>query len=157
LSEKGSKNRENGRRRRKQTEAKLLIATAAGIVDVACDGDNDDDRLLMNSTKSSPVNIAEATYNKAVKAEVARDYNKAYHLYAETAELYLNLVRLLPEQSAKWKTNAGKAIGRAEKIKQFASTQQSVHLTPPTLNYFAERIYPPRDVQLNDKKLTTPM
>ncbi|KAG5638430.1 hypothetical protein H0H81_012647 [Sphagnurus paluster] len=66
------------------------------------------------------------TYNKAAKAELSRDYDLAFRLYVKSAELYLHLSRssIVNTEATKWKTNAGKALQRAEKIKAFADKQK---------------------------------
>lgn len=69
---------------------------------------------------------ADLTYNKAAKAELSRDYDLAFRLYVKSAELYLHLSRssIVNTEATKWKTNAGKALQRAEKIKAFADKQK---------------------------------
>ncbi|TFL06986.1 hypothetical protein BDV98DRAFT_557061 [Pterulicium gracile] len=81
---------------------------------------------------------AQDTYSKAVKSELAQNYDTAFRLYTEATELFLHLARSHPTQAEKWRTSAGRALERAEKLKQFASAQKAVHLTPPAANSFAD-------------------
>ncbi|KAH9481424.1 Calpain-like protease palB/RIM13 [Psilocybe cubensis] len=65
---------------------------------------------------------AEATSSKASKAEFAKKYDQAFGLYIKTAESFLHLSRTSAvddKTKQKWKTNAAKALERAEKIKRF--------------------------------------
>ncbi|KAL1675511.1 hypothetical protein EV122DRAFT_218347, partial [Schizophyllum commune] len=63
-------------------------------------------------------------HNKAMKAELAQDYDLAFKLYIQAAEQYLHRSRL-PSQSDKLKellkANARKCMERAEKIKSVVS------------------------------------
>ncbi|KAG6910419.1 hypothetical protein DXG01_010774 [Tephrocybe rancida] len=101
---------------------------------------------------------AELTYSKAAKAELSRDYDVAFRLYVKSAELYLHLSRNSGDnahaQTAKWKTNAGKALQRAEKIKAFVdkrkasnqkdasdanTSKEPMNLTPVGIDHFSSR------------------
>ncbi|KAL1694472.1 hypothetical protein GGG16DRAFT_122519 [Schizophyllum commune] len=67
---------------------------------------------------------AQALHNKAMKAELAQDYDLAFKLYIQAAEQYLHRSRL-PSQSDNLKellkANARKCMERAEKIKSVVS------------------------------------
>ncbi|KAL1663360.1 hypothetical protein GGF50DRAFT_57083, partial [Schizophyllum commune] len=83
-------------------------------------------------------------HNKAMKAELAQDYDLAFKLYIQAAEQYLHRSRL-PSQSDKLKellkANARKCMERAEKIKSVVSRKSpsiaepssSKAAPPPTL------------------------
>ena len=100
----------------------------------------------------------QASYVKATKAELSRQYNQAFQHYIKAAELFLHLSRATSsgeKEKAKWKSNAQKALDRAEKIKSFtekrakpSSTEQiqresgpapDVRLAPVAINHFAPR------------------
>ncbi|KAF8236080.1 cysteine proteinase [Tricholoma matsutake] len=83
----------------------------------------------MHKVDRVDVHEAESTYEKAVKAELAREYDRAFRLYVKSAELYLHLSRLSKandKDESRWKGNAGKALQRAEKIKAFVEKSNSV-------------------------------
>lgn len=83
----------------------------------------------MHKVDRADVHEAESTYEKAVKAELAREYDQAFRLYVKSAELYLHLSRLSKandKDESRWKGNAGKALQRAEKIKAFIEKSNSV-------------------------------
>ncbi|KAG6832082.1 hypothetical protein H0H87_002910 [Tephrocybe sp. NHM501043] len=93
------------------------------------------------------------------KAELSRDYDVAFRLYVKAAELYLHLSRTIgdqsPLQAGKWKTSAGKALQRAEKIKAFVAkskplgaldatsdattSEGQASLTPVGIDHFSAR------------------
>ena len=58
-------------------------------------------------------------YSKAAKAELERDYDRAFQLYLKAADGFLHLDSTTSDTSirAACKTEAGKALDRAEKIK----------------------------------------
>lgn len=58
-------------------------------------------------------------YNKAAKAELERDYDRAFRLYIKAAEGFLYLDRSATEQAFRTacKSEAAKALERAEKLK----------------------------------------
>jgi calpain-7 len=81
--------------------------------------------------------------SKAAKAEFAKEYDQAFRLYIKAAESFLHLSRS-PTQSDKskqqWKTNAAKALERAERIKKFSEkSAPSLRLTPVAINHFSPR------------------
>ncbi|KAG5646201.1 hypothetical protein DXG03_004027 [Asterophora parasitica] len=87
----------------------------------------------MNKLNRPADHEADLTYNKAAKAELARDYDLAFRSYLKSAELFLHLSRsgTGPQaQAAKWKAHAGKALQRAEKIKAFVDKQKLAALGP---------------------------
>ncbi|KAK7057703.1 calpain catalytic domain-containing protein [Favolaschia claudopus] len=90
----------------------------------------------------------ESTYAKAVKAEFAKDYDAAFRLYIKAAESYLHLSRSADHDrdKTKYKTSAGKALERAEKIKAFVNKTKSPlndpsavqnRLTPVAVDHFS--------------------
>ncbi|KAJ3564217.1 hypothetical protein NP233_g8439 [Leucocoprinus birnbaumii] len=113
--------------------------------------------MMLSSTPSSEARTAESTYAKATKAELARNYDGAFKLYVQATESFLHLSRTTHHSEAlraKWKTNATKALERAEKIKAFAQKTQvtaqdgpssspgpaggaTVRLTPIAINHFS--------------------
>ncbi|KAJ7188874.1 hypothetical protein C8R46DRAFT_1056044 [Mycena filopes] len=91
---------------------------------------------------------AESTYAKAVKAEFSKDFDSAFRLYIKAAELFLHLGRSTDHEKdkTKWKTSAGKALERAEKIKAFIDrskptlgdpSRSEARLTPVGINHFS--------------------
>ncbi|KAF8150505.1 hypothetical protein K438DRAFT_1865522 [Mycena galopus ATCC 62051] len=91
---------------------------------------------------------AESTYAKAVKAEFSKDYDSAFRLYIKAAESFLHLSRSVnpDREKTKWKTSAGKALERAEKIKAFVDkskaplsdpSRSETRLTPVGVNRFS--------------------
>ncbi|KAJ7099454.1 hypothetical protein B0H15DRAFT_771653, partial [Mycena belliarum] len=85
-----------------------------------------------------------STYAKAVKAEFAKDYDTAFRLYIKAAEAFLHLSRAVDRErdKPKWKTCAGKALERAEKIKAFVEkssdpSRSEARLTPVGVDYFS--------------------
>ncbi|KAJ7503114.1 hypothetical protein B0H11DRAFT_2361192 [Mycena galericulata] len=93
-----------------------------------------------------PAEDAESTYAKGVKAEVAKDFDSAFRLYIKAAESFLHLSRsvAVEREKSKWKTSAGKALERAEKIKAFVekskptSSSPELQLTPVGVDYFSQ-------------------
>ncbi|KAJ6593314.1 hypothetical protein B0H19DRAFT_1215467 [Mycena capillaripes] len=91
---------------------------------------------------------AESTYAKAVKAEFSKDYDAAFRLYIKAAESFLHLSRSVNQDrdKTKWKTSAGKALERAEKIKAFVDksktsssdpSRSEARLTPVGVDHFS--------------------
>ncbi|KAJ7198567.1 hypothetical protein GGX14DRAFT_666051 [Mycena pura] len=91
---------------------------------------------------------AESTYAKAVKAEYSKDLDTAFRLYVKAAESFLHLSRSVDQrEKTKWKTSAGKALERAEKIKSFVekskpslsdpSSTSETRLTPVGVDHFS--------------------
>ncbi|PSR72714.1 hypothetical protein PHLCEN_2v11409 [Hermanssonia centrifuga] len=81
------------------------------------------------------LNEAEKIYSKATKAEIERDFDRAFQLYIKAAEEYLHLSRSSSDNSVRetCKSEAGKALERAEKIKIVKRD-----LTPIVTNHFAK-------------------
>ncbi|KAJ6491676.1 hypothetical protein C8R47DRAFT_976286 [Mycena vitilis] len=90
----------------------------------------------------------QSTYAKAVKTEFSKDYDTAFRLYIKAAESFLHLSRSVDRDSekAKWKTSAGKALERAEKIKAFVDkskapssdpSRSEARLTPVGVDHFS--------------------
>ncbi|OBZ69552.1 Calpain-like protease palB/RIM13 [Grifola frondosa] len=77
-----------------------------------------------------------AKYSKAAKAELEKDFNQAFRLYVKAAEDFLHLSRTCPNSKlrATCKTQAGKALERAEKIKVVKQD-----LVPVAKNAFSEQ------------------
>ncbi|KAJ7655627.1 hypothetical protein DFH06DRAFT_480739 [Mycena polygramma] len=95
-----------------------------------------------------PVEDAESTYAKAVKTEFSKDYDTAFRLYIKAAESFLHLSRSVDQdrEKTKWKTSAGKALERAEKIKAFVDkskapssdpSRSEARLTPVGVDHFS--------------------
>jgi hypothetical protein len=110
----------------------------------------------------------QATYSKAAKAELSRNYDLAFRLYIKAAELFLHLSRTNKghvKAEAQWKASAGKALQRAEKIKAFVEQSKTnpgsnlktagersslphtspgpqLNLTPVGINHFSNRRAP---------------
>ncbi|KAJ7807811.1 hypothetical protein B0H14DRAFT_3482866 [Mycena olivaceomarginata] len=93
---------------------------------------------------------AESTYAKAVKAEFSKDYDAAFRLYIKAAESFLHLSRSVDHdrEKTKWKTSAGKALERAEKIKAFVDNSKAsssdpsrseTRLTPVGVDHFSRQ------------------
>ncbi|KAJ7736872.1 hypothetical protein B0H16DRAFT_1572895 [Mycena metata] len=91
---------------------------------------------------------AESTYAKAVKAEFSKDFDSAFRLYIKAAESFLHLSRSVnhEKEKTKWKTSAGKALERAEKIKAFVDKSKAplndpslseTRLTPVGVDHFS--------------------
>ncbi|KAJ7935279.1 hypothetical protein B0H13DRAFT_2304939 [Mycena leptocephala] len=91
---------------------------------------------------------AESTYAKAVRAEFSKDYDSAFRLYIKAAESFLYLSRSVDhdKEKSKWKTSAGKALERAEKIKAFIDkakapssdpSRPEARLTPVGVDHFS--------------------
>jgi hypothetical protein len=92
-----------------------------------------------------------STYAKAVKAEFSKDYDAAFRLYIKAAESFLHLSRSVDHdrEKTKWKTSAGKALERAEKIKAFVDNSKAsssdpsrseTRLTPVGVDHFSRRM-----------------
>ncbi|KAJ7125274.1 hypothetical protein C8R44DRAFT_875091 [Mycena epipterygia] len=91
-----------------------------------------------------PPEDGESAYSKAVKAEFSKDFDSAFRLYIKAAESFLHLSRSVDHEreKAKWKTSAGKALERAEKIKAFVEKSKAPlsdppRLTPVGVDYFS--------------------
>ncbi|KAJ7270120.1 hypothetical protein B0H12DRAFT_1310818 [Mycena haematopus] len=91
-----------------------------------------------------PTSDAESAYAKAVKAEFSKNYDSAFRLYIKAAELFLHLSRSVEHEreKIKWKTSAGKALERAEKIKAFVDkssnpSRSETRLTPVGVDHFS--------------------
>ncbi|KAH7907349.1 hypothetical protein BJ138DRAFT_1160375 [Hygrophoropsis aurantiaca] len=78
---------------------------------------------------------AEATYARAAKYELERNWNQAFRLYIQAVETYLHLSRTGtdPNLREKCKASAGKALERAEKIKSAKR-----ELAPVSTAHFSE-------------------
>jgi calpain-7 len=96
--------------------------------------------------------------SKASKAEFARNYDQAFRFYIKTAEAYIHLSRssiASDKSKQQWKTNASRALERAEKIKRFVEVRApsgsanndgepstpELNLTPVGINHFAPRTF----------------
>ncbi|KAI1791151.1 hypothetical protein LXA43DRAFT_1082820 [Ganoderma leucocontextum] len=79
--------------------------------------------------------VAESKYNKAANAELTRDFDKAFRLYIQAAEKYLQLSRQIDSERLRtlYKGEAAKALERAEKIK---AVRQEI--TPVVKDEFSE-------------------
>ncbi|KAJ6497495.1 hypothetical protein C8R45DRAFT_1093864 [Mycena sanguinolenta] len=87
---------------------------------------------------------AESTYAKAVQSEFSQDYDSAFRLYIKAAESFLHLSRSIghDREKIKWKSSAGKALERAEKIKAFVDksndpSRSETRLTPVGVDHFS--------------------
>lgn len=82
------------------------------------------------------VYASQAKYTKAAKAELNRELDRAFRLYIEVAQDYMHLGSITTNASIRvaCKTNAGKALGRAELIKQ-----KKPNVTPVAIDRFSER------------------
>ncbi|KAI0317408.1 hypothetical protein OF83DRAFT_1058748 [Amylostereum chailletii] len=84
------------------------------------------------ANKPAPV---QHLYTTATKAELKRDFDTAFKLYIKAANAYLTLSRSASEGDARqalWRKEAGKAVERAEKIKEARRD-----LMPVVRNWFA--------------------
>ncbi|KDR76346.1 hypothetical protein GALMADRAFT_247750 [Galerina marginata CBS 339.88] len=98
---------------------------------------------------------AEAASSKASRAEFAKNYDQAFGLYIKAAESFLHLSRSSTADDTskqRWKSNAAKALERAEKIKRFIerprasitspssptpTSTKELRLTPVGINHFS--------------------
>ncbi|KAF7350967.1 Calpain catalytic domain-containing protein [Mycena sanguinolenta] len=87
---------------------------------------------------------AESSYAKAVQSEFSKDYDSAFRLYIKAAESFLHLSRSVghDREKVKWKSSAGKALERAEKIKAFVDKSNDLlrsetRLTPVGVDHFS--------------------
>ena len=62
---------------------------------------------------------SQTLYTRATRAELGEDFSLAFKLYVRSAEEFLHLSRTASDASVRgrWKAEAAKALGRAEKIK----------------------------------------
>jgi hypothetical protein len=106
--------------------------------------------------------LFKSIYSKAVKAEFSKDFDSAFRLYIQAAESFLHLSRSIGRENEKpkWKSSAGKALERAEKIKAFVeksktassdSSRSEARLTPVGVDYFSPR----RSRQKSSRRLLT--
>ncbi|KAM5543052.1 hypothetical protein V8D89_003436 [Ganoderma adspersum] len=74
---------------------------------------------MATTSQESARQDAESRYNKAANAELAKDFDKAFRLYIQAAEQFLQLSRQVDNDrlQARCKGEAAKALERAEKIK----------------------------------------
>ncbi|OCH90567.1 cysteine proteinase [Obba rivulosa] len=79
---------------------------------------------------------AEVKYNKAARAELEKDFDRAFQLYVNCAEDFLHLGRIISDVKTRntAQTQASKALGRAEKIK---AVKRDV--APAFKNHFSEQ------------------
>ncbi|KAF7792724.1 hypothetical protein EIP86_003822 [Pleurotus ostreatoroseus] len=79
----------------------------------------------------------EALYAKAAKAEHDGDYDRAFQLYIKAAEGFLHLSRTVVDAALRntCKTNASKALERAEKIKTIKRD-----VTPVAADYLSQQV-----------------
>ncbi|KAJ3553680.1 hypothetical protein NM688_g3481 [Phlebia brevispora] len=75
--------------------------------------------VLMPPRDENAFHESENLYAKATKAELERDYDRAFQLYVKAAEGFLHLSRTTtdPAFTTTCKANAARALERAEKIK----------------------------------------
>ncbi|GJE94253.1 cysteine proteinase [Phanerochaete sordida] len=71
------------------------------------------------SSRGTSSQEAQTLYTRATRAELSGDFSLAFKLYVKSAEEFLHLSRTASDASVrgKWKAEAAKALGRAEKIK----------------------------------------
>ncbi|KAJ2930167.1 hypothetical protein H1R20_g6964, partial [Candolleomyces eurysporus] len=103
----------------------------------------------MQRTEGSEIADAEANYAKATRAELLRRFNEAFKHYIKAAELFLHLSRSpnsTDKDKAKWKSNAQKALDRAEKIKTF--TEKSPKQVGSPTERVSSELDPTADVRL---------
>ncbi|RXW16410.1 hypothetical protein EST38_g9440 [Candolleomyces aberdarensis] len=103
----------------------------------------------MQRTEGSEIADAEANYAKATRAELSRRFNEAFKHYIKAAELFLHLSRSpksTEKDKAKWKSNAQKALDRAEKIKAF--TEKSPKQVGSPTERVPSELDPTADVRL---------
>lgn len=74
---------------------------------------------MFGDTQNLNRDCSQKVYSKAAKAELERDYDRAFQLYLKAADGFLHLDSTTSDTSirAACKTEAGKALDRAEKIK----------------------------------------
>lgn len=114
--------------------------------------------FLGHNRYEARLTASQASYVKATKAELSRQYNQAFQHYIKAAELFLHLSRATgssEKEKTKCKSNAQKALERAERIKSFtekrekpsstgqipseSSPTSDVRLAPVAINDFATR------------------
>lgn len=74
---------------------------------------------MFSETRTLNIDCLQRVYSKAAKAELERDYDRAFQLYLKAADGFLHLDRTTSDTSirATCKSEAGKSLERAEKIK----------------------------------------